>query len=303
MVTAMHAGRAAAHRRRREQGVFLLLVLPNLVLLGVWTYWPFLYSIHLSLTNWNFLRPRRTFVGLANYWGLLTSSTFWYVVSNTILYTAGTVTVRLVLSLGLAALLNQPQVWLRPLWRLIIFSPHITTSAAMALVWLSIYDPNHGPLEAFLSRLGLHMPNVLASTTLVLPALMAVGIWKGLGFSTVIFLAALQIVPRELRESAAVDGAGAWHTFRHVTVPAISPVTYFLVITGVIDAFQTFDIVSVMTGGGPADASTLYVYYLYREAFHFYRAGYASAIAVLFLLVMMTLTYAQSRLARRWVHY
>jgi ABC-type sugar transport system permease subunit len=289
--------------RRREGAWFVVLVLPNLLLLGVWTYWPFAYSVYLSLTNWNFLRPRRDFVGLANYAALLSSPTFWLVVWNTCVYTVGTVAVRLALSLALASLLNHPRLVLRGLWRLVIFSPHVTTSAAMALVWLSIYDPNHGPLEALLSRVGLHLPNVMASTTLVLPALMGVGIWKGLGFSTVVFLAALQGVARDLREAAAVDGAGAWGTFWHVTFPGISPVTYFLAVTGIIDAFQTFDVVSVMTGGGPADASMLFVYYLYREAFHFYRAGYASALAVVFLVVIMLFTYAQSRLARRWVHY
>jgi sn-glycerol 3-phosphate transport system permease protein len=295
--------RLALGDRRRENVVFVLLVLPNVLLLGVWTYWPFVYSLYLSLTNWNLLRPRRDFVGLANYAALLTSDQFWQTVTNTVLYTAGTVFVRLALSLALAVLLNQSGLVLRSLWRLVIFSPHITTTAAMALVWLSVYDPNHGPLEAILWRLGLHFPNVMASTTLVLPALMVVGIWKGIGFSTVVFLAALQGVPRELKEAAAVDGAGAWGAFRNVSLPAISPVSYFLMVTGIIDAFQTFDLISVMTGGGPANASTLYVYDLYREAFHYYRAGYASAMAVVFLLVMVGFTWIQTRVARRWVHY
>ena len=223
---------------RREGAWFIGLVLPNLLLLSVWTYWPFAYSVYLSFTNWNFLRPQQGFVGLANYADLLASPTFWRVVSNTVLYTVGTVTVRLALALTLAVLLNQPRLLLRGLWRLIIFSPHITTSAAMALVWLSVYDPNHGPLEALLSRAGWHFPHALASTTWALPALMGVGIWKGLGFSTVVFLAGLQGVARELRESAAVDGAGAWRSFWHATFPGISPVTYFLVVTGVIDAFR-----------------------------------------------------------------
>jgi ABC-type sugar transport system permease subunit len=289
--------------RRREHLVFLLLVLPNLALLTVWTYWPFLSSLYLSLTNWNLLRPTRQFVGLANYEALLASARFWQVVANTLLYTLGTVFIRLALSLGLAVLLNQSQLVLRPLWRLIVFSPHVTTSAAMALVWLSVYDPNHGPLEAVVSTLGFHLPNLMASTTLVLPALIVVGIWKGIGFSTVVFLAALQGVPKELREAAAVDGAGACRSFWHVSLPAISPVTYFLLVTGFIDAFQTFDLVAVMTGGGPANASALYVYYLYQEAFHYYRAGYASAVAVVFLLVMVSFTWFQTRVAQRWVHY
>jgi sn-glycerol 3-phosphate transport system permease protein len=289
--------------RRRESLVFLALVLPNIALLAVWTYWPFLSSLYLSLTNWNLLRPTRQFVGLANYAAILSSSRFWQVVTNTVLYTIGTLFVRLALSLALAVLLNQSRLVLRALWRLVVFSPHITTSAAMALVWLSVYDPNHGPLEALFSSLGLQFPNVMASTTLALPGLIVVGIWKGIGFSTVVFLAALQGVSRELREAAAVDGAGAWRSFWHVSLPAISPVTYFLLVTGVIDAFQTFDLVAVMTGGGPANATELYVFYLYQEAFHYYRAGYASAVAVVFLAVMVGFTWIQTRVARRWVHY
>lgn len=289
--------------RRREHLVFLLLVLPNLALLTVWTYWPFLSSLYLSLTNWNLLRPTRQFIGLANYAAILSSSRFWQVVTNTVLYTAGTLFVRLALSLALAVLLNQSRLVLRALWRLVVFSPHITTSAAMALVWLSVYDPNHGPVEAVFSALGLTFPNVMASTTLALPALIVVGIWKGIGFSTVVFLAALQGVSRELREAAAVDGAGVWRSFWHVSLPAISPVTYFLLVTGVIDSFQTFDLVAVMTGGGPANATELYVFYLYQEAFHYYRVGYASAVAVLFLAVMVGFTWVQTRVARRWVHY
>jgi ABC-type sugar transport system permease subunit len=289
--------------RRREALVFLALVLPNLLLLTVWTYWPFLSSLYLSLTNWNLLRPTRQFIGLANYAAILSSSRFWQVVTNTVLYTAGTLFVRLALSLALAVLLNQSRLVLRALWRLVVFSPHITTSAAMALVWLSVYDPNHGPVEAVFSALGLTFPNVMASTTLALPALIVVGIWKGIGFSTVVFLAALQGVSRELREAAAVDGAGVWRSFWHVSLPAISPVTYFLLVTGVIDSFQTFDLVAVMTGGGPANATELYVFYLYQEAFHYYRVGYASAVAVLFLAVMVGFTWVQTRVARRWVHY
>ena len=297
------ARRFGLGRQGRESLAFLLLVLPNLTLLAVWTYWPFVYSLYVSLTDWNLLRPTRRFVGLANYAALLQSEKFWQVVGNTVAYTAGTVFLRLALALALAVLLNQAGLVLRALWRLIIFSPHVTTSAAMALVWLSVYDPNHGPIEAVAARFGWHMPNVLASTTLVLPALMVVGIWKSLGFSTVVFPAALQAVSRELQEAAAVDGASPRRSFWHVSLPAISPVLYFLLVTGIIEAFQTFDLVAVMTGGGPADASTLYVYYLYREAFHYYRAGYASAIAVLFLVVIVAFTWAQARLARRWVHY
>ena len=288
--------------RKREYIAFLLFILPNMVMLAIWVYYPFFYSIYLSLTNWNLLNPEYSFVGLANYANLLQNPTYLQVVYNTLAYAGGTVFIRLAISLGLALLLNRV-LFASSLWRLIIFSPHITTSAAMALVWLSMYDPTFGPLSSLLDGIGVKFPNVMASTDLALPALMVVGIWKGLGFSTIVFLAAMQNVSKDLLDAASVDGANAWRSFWHVTFPAISPVTYFLVITGLIGAFETFDIVSVMTGGGPSNSTNLYVYSLYREAFHYNRMGYASAIAVVFFFVMMAFTYLQTRLANRWVTY
>jgi ABC-type sugar transport system permease subunit len=288
--------------RKREYLAFLLFIIPNMVMLAIWVYYPFFYSIYLSLTNWNLLSPDYKFVGLANYANLLQNPTYLQVVSNTLAFAGGTVFIRLAISLGLAVLLNRA-LYGSSLWRLVIFSPHITTSAAMALVWLSMYDPTFGPLSSIFDAMGIKFPNVLSSTDMALPALMVVGIWKGLGFSTVVFLAAMQNVSKDLLDAASVDGANAWRSFWHVTFPGISPVTYFLVITGLIGAFETFDIVSVMTGGGPSNSTNLYVYSLYREAFHYNRMGYASAIAVVFFFVMMAFTYVQTRLANRWVTY
>jgi len=132
---------------------------------------------------------------------------------------------------------------------------------------------------------------------------MAVGIWRGLGYATVIFLAALQGVSQDLKEAAAIDGANAWQSFWNVSFPAISPVTYFLIVTGLIGTFQTFDIVNVMTGGGPLNATNLYVFRLYQEAFVFFRMGYASALAVVMFVFIMGFTVVQTRVAERWVHY
>jgi sn-glycerol 3-phosphate transport system permease protein len=290
------------NERNREYLAFILFILPNALMIAIWVYYPFLYSIYLSLTNWNLLSPVQGFVGFDNYVNLVQDPIYQQVIFNTAYYTLGTVFLRLAISLSLAVLLNR-WLYLRSLWRLIIFSPHITTTAAMALVWLSMYDPYYGILNTILSFFGLTFPNVMSDTNTALPALMVVGIWKGLGFSTIVFLAAMQNVSRDLLDAASVDGAGGWKSFWNVTFPAISPVTYFLVITGMIGAFETFDIVSVMTGGGPSNSTALYVYALYREAFHYNRMGYASAVAVVFFLGMMGFTYLQTRLANRWVTY
>lgn len=288
--------------RRREYLAFLAFIAPNLILLSMWTFWPFFHSLYLSLTNWNLLRPTWDMVGVDNYLRLLRSPEFWQITRNTLVFAFGTVVIGLTIALALAVLLNQ---WLvaRGLWRLVIFSPHITTSAAMALVWISMYDPKHGAFAAALSWIGLEFPNVLASPRYVLPAIMLVAIWKSLGFSTVVLLAGLQGVDSSLKEAAAIDGANSWQVFRHVSFPAITPIMYFLTITGLMSAIKTFDIVSVMTGGGPANASNLYVYQIYREAFGFQRMGVASALAAIMFVLIMLFTYLQTRVKDRWVSY
>jgi ABC-type sugar transport system permease subunit len=286
----------------QEYLVFLLLVLPSLSLFAVWTYWPFVQSVYLSFTNWNPLNPAATFVGWDNYARLFSQPIFWQVLSNTLIFTAGVLIIRLSLSLGLAVLLNQ-QIMARGFWRLVYFSPHITTSAAMALVWLTIYEPSHGPLQAIFQVFGANFPDVLGSTVLALPALMLVDIWRGLGFSTIVFLAAIQGVDREMKDAASVDGANGWQMFRHIVFPSISPTTYFLAVTGLIGLFKTFNLVHVMTEGKPQNATNLYVFYLYNEAFHFQKFGYASAVAVIMVALIMVFTYLQTRAAEKWVHY
>jgi sn-glycerol 3-phosphate transport system permease protein len=288
--------------RRREYLAFLALILPNMILLVIWTFWPFFYSMYLSVTNWNLLRPEYDIVWLNNYVGLFKSPEFWQIARNTVIFATGTVVIGLVLSLALALLLNQ---WLvaRGFWRLVIFSPHITTTAAMALVWSAMYSFKYGIFANLFNLVGMDFPNVLTDTKLVLPAVMLVAIWKSLGFSTVVFLAALQGVDQSLKEAAAIDGANSWHIFWHVTFPSISPITYFLIITGMMAAFKSFDIVAVMTGGGPSNSSNLLVYQIYREAFGYQRFGYASALAVVLFVALMIITYLQTRYKGRWVSY
>lgn len=295
-------GRRRFSARHREYLAFLAFVLPNLTLLAIWTLWPFFHSVYLSLTNWNLLRPEYKLVGLQNYVNLFQSPEFWQIARNTLTFAVGVVTLGLGLALALAMLLNQ-KLFARPFWRFVVFSPHITTSAAMALVWMSMYDPKHGAFAAVAGWFGLTFPSVFASTTLVLPALMLVAIWKGLGFNTIVLLAALQGVDRTQQEAAAIDGANGWQTFRHVTFPAITPIVFFLTVTGLMSAIQTFDLVSVMTGGGPANASNMFVYQIYREAFRYQRMGYASALAVIMFVLIMSFTYFQVRFKDRWVNY
>lgn len=291
-------------RRRLPKGLveglqFLLFVSPNLLLFSVFTFWPIVFTLYLSFTDWNMIRPVKRLVGFANYEYLFGSPTFYKVALNTFTYAAATVIGQLALGLLLAVLLFGA-IRGRALFRTAIFLPYITTTAAIAVVWIFIYDPEFGLLAPFLSVFGLESPRWLADPAWALPSIIVVGIWKMVGFSTVIYLAGLSSVDAEVQEAARVEGASEWQVFRHVTFPLLAPITFFLTVTGLIRAIQTFDIPAVMTGGGPLNATNLYVFHLYELSFEQFRAGRASALAMIFFVLLIAITIVQLRLARRW---
>ena len=289
-------------RRRREYLTFLGFIAPNFILFAVFTFWPLVYSFLLSFKKWNMISRVKDLVGLANYARMIGDDVFWQVSGNTLYLAGGTVFIKLALALVLALLLNQRLAG-RTVYRAIIFSPTFTTSVAIAMVWSWIFDPFYGLLRVPINLVGLTSPGWLSDIHWTMPAIIIVSIWNGLGYDMVIFLAGLQGIPTDLYEAARVDGASGWRLFRHITFPLLSPTTYFLVVTSIVGSLKTFDIVSVMTGGGPMNSSNVYAYYLYQTAFKSFKAGYASAQAVVLFLVILAITLAQVRLSRRWVHY
>ena len=291
-----------SRQTRRDTLVFLAFVAPNFILLAVFTFWPVLYSLYLSFLKWNMVARARPFVGLRNYRTMIEDPVFWQVVRNTFLLAAGTVFIKLSIALALAVVLNQ-RLAARSLYRAIIFSPTFTTSVAVAMVWGWILDPNYGLLRVFLKTVGLSSPNWLGDVHWALPAVMIVAVWSGLGYDMVIFLAGMQGIPTELYDAAWVDGARPWQVFWRITFPLLSPTTFFLLVISVIGALKAFDIVAVMTGGGPLNSSNVYVYYLYQNAFRWFKTGYASAMALVLFVVILAITLGQVRLSRRWVHY
>ncbi len=295
-------GRGLSRRARRDALVFLAFVAPNFVLLAVFTFWPVLYSLYLSFFKWNMVAKTRPFIGPANYATMLADPVFWLVMRNTFLLAAGTVFIKLALALALAVALNRPMRG-RSLYRAVIFSPTFTTSVAVAMVWSWILDPNYGLLRVFLNAVGVASPNWLGDVSWALPAVMIVVIWSSLGYDMVIFLAGLQGIPTELYEAARVDGASPGQVFRRITFPLLSPTTFFLLVISVIGALKAFDVVSVMTGGGPLNSSNVYVLYLYQNAFKWFKAGYASALALVLFVIILLITVAQMKLSKRWVHY
>jgi len=294
--------RNLSKRKRKEYLTFLAFISPNFILFAVFTFWPLVYSFYLSFVKWNMISPTKKFVGLENYVRMINDPVFWQASKNTLYLALGTVFIKLAIALALALLLNQ-KLAARSLYRAVIFSPTFTTSVAIAMVWTWIFDPFYGLMRVPLNFIGLASPNWLGDVHWSLPSIMIVTIWYGLGYDMVIFLAGLQAIPQDLYEAARVDGASGWKLFRHITFPLLSPTTFFLVVTSIISAFKTFDIVAVMTQGGPLNSSNVYIYYLYQNAFKWFKIGYASAQAIVFFLVILAITLAQVQLSKRWVHY
>lgn len=303
-----HAGAARlrlppiTRRVVRERAAFLAFIAPNFLLFAVFTFYPLLYNVYLSFTKWNMVSPVIPFVGVENYVTLAHDAVFWKVLKNTFYLGIGSIAIRLVLALALALLLNQRLAG-RGLYRAIIFSPTFTTGAAVALVWTWLLHRQYGLVRLPFEWVGLTSPDWLSDVRWTLPAIILVTVWKGVGYDMVIFLAGLQSIPGELYEAAQVDGAGRWALFRNVTLPMLSPITFFLVVTSVIHALQAFDLVAVMTGGGPLNSSKVIVYYIYESAFKFFKVGYAATLAIVLFLLTLVITIGQVRLSRRWVHY
>ncbi|MCC6793077.1 MAG: sugar ABC transporter permease [Thermomicrobiales bacterium] len=296
-----------APRRRpigagREWVLFILFMLPNVILFGLFTFWPMIENIRLSTQRWDLISPVRRNVGLDNYRYLIESDTFRDVLWNTAYFTVAAVGLSLLIGLIAALLLNQPLKF-RDGARAVVFAPTLLSGAAIGIVWSYIFDPRYGLMAQVLSWVGIPSPDWLNRPEWAMPALIIVYVWKNLGFATVIFLAGLQAIPRDLYDAAKVDGAGAYWRFRSVTLPMLSPISFFLLITSILNTFQAFDIIRVMTQGGPTDATNTLIYYVYEQGFVALNAGRSAAAALVMFVIMMAITLVQLRFTERRVHY
>ena len=294
--------RRPSKAERNEWFMFLLLVGPNLLLFAIFVYWPLIYNAYLSFVRWDMLAPVKPWVGLRNYQELFTSPVFGKIVWNTVVFTGASVISTCVIGLAVALLLNLPLRGRNGV-RSIVFSPVMLSGAAIGIVWIYIFDYRYGLIESLISPFGLRSPRWLLDSNWAMAAVIIVHVWKTLGYAVVIYLAGLQAIARELYEAALVDGANSWARFVNITVPGLSPVIFFLVITTVLNAFQSFDIIKVMTNGGPVDATKTLVYYLYQEGFVGFNAGRAGVAAVVLFVAMLIFTIVQMRTSERSVHY
>lgn len=287
-------------RARREAGWALFFLAPSLLGFLLFTAGPTLASLVLSFASWDLIGSPR-FVGLQNYREILRDAIFARVALNTITYSGGVVPLLVVVSLALALALNAPFKG-RTFFRTAFFLPVVSSTVAVAMVWRWIYAP-FGAINTVLVALGLPAVGWLTTTEWAMPSVILMSVWQSMGYSMVVFLAGLQSIPQHLYDAAAVDGATGWRRFRYITLPLLSPTTFFVVVMAVISTFQVFGQVYMLTGGGPAFATSTIVYYIYERAFLALHMGYASALAWVLFAAIFGLTLIQLRLQRTWVTY
>jgi len=278
-------------------------VAPWVIGLAVFTVGPVLSALYLSFTEFDGLTDA-TWVGLANYAkAAFDDDLFWPSLGRTLYYAVVTVPLSTLGSLLFALLLNQA-IPGKNLFRTVFFVPHLTPIAASAVLWTFVLHPYMGPVNMILGNLGLPEPGWLTETGWAIPSIIMISLWSSWGGNRMlIFLAGLQSVPSELVEAAEIDGANAWHRFWNVTLPMISSTMFFNLVLGVIGALKVFGLAFVATRGGPYYATWFFALHIYVQSFDYYRMGYGCALAWIFALILLILTYLQIRFSDRWVYY
>ena len=288
-------------RRLGKVAWVLAFVSPSLVGLTVFSIIPILASLGLTFYEWDLLTPPH-FVGLGNFQRLIHDRNFWSALAHTLYFIVGYIPLVMVIALGVAVILNQK---LRGviLFRAAFFIPVVSAWVAVALLWKWIFNPKFGIVNYLLGLVGIQGPTWLFDPQWAMPAIIITSVWKDIGFIMVMFLAGLQGIPVEYYDAAAIDGAGSWQRFRHITLPLLSPTTFFALIISLIHSFQVFDQVWIMTGGGPAGATSVLVEQIVKNAFDYSRMGYAAALSWVLFLFVFAATALQMVLQKQWVIY
>lgn len=277
---------------------------PAMILLVLFTLGPFVYVFYASVQH-DPGSPAQSYVGAANYQYLLDpaqQSGFLSSLATTFYYVIGVVPAGVILSLGCAFLLRRKlRGW--AVFRLLFFLPFVTPALPTSIIWLWIFNPQFGLLNYLLQLVHVSPVGWIDDPSWAMPSVIIYSLWQYAGFNTVIFLAGLSIVPRELEEAAQVDGASAWKVTRHITLPLITPTIFFVTIIAVIESLKVFTPIYALTGGGPAGATTTAGFFLYLDAFQYFHLDTASAVAVILFVITMVFTLAQSQVARKWVFY
>lgn len=282
-----------------------LLVAPLIILMVIFVYWPLVYSFYLSFFDWNFVRPTKDWVGLDNYTRLFDTPSFINALNGTWFYMVTLIPLQVFLPLGLALML-----WpirksrLQSSYRIMLFSPTIIAYSVAAVMWLWIFNPLQGVLNKVLFEFGIERVHWLSDRDTAIWAVVIVATWKAIGFHMLLYLAALEAVPRDYLEAAELDGAGNWELMKSIRFPLISPTFFFVLITTVITVNDdVFGAINVLTDGGPFESSTNIIYFLYQSGFRFFQIGTASAVSVIVFAATCLLTWVQFKFIEKRVHY
>ena len=307
----VHDGQQVTEKRawtwyRITEGVMpYLLVAPLLILIAIFIYWPLVYSLYLSFFDWNFVRPDKNFVGWDNFTRLPDDPRFIQALKGTLFYTVTLVPLQVFLPLILALLL-----WpirsskMQDSYRAMLFSPTIIAYSVAAVMWLWIFNANQGVLNKVLAEFGIEKVRWLSDRDTAIWVIVVVATWKTLGFHMLLYLAALEAVPKDYIEAAQLDGANNWQLMRSIRFPLISPTFFFVLVTTVISVNDdVFGAINVLTDGGPFDSTTNVIYYLYQQGFQYFQIGAASAVAVIVFIATCLLTWLQFKYVERHVHY
>jgi multiple sugar transport system permease protein len=276
-------------------------LLPNLLGIIIFMGIPIMSSLLLSFTEWDLIGNPK-FRGLNNYLDIFKSKDFWSAFRNTCYYILGYLPLVLIISLMIALLLNRKIKGI-VMFRAIYFLPVITSWVAVSMIWKWLFNPEYGLINHVLSMIGIAGPAWLHDPKWAMPAIILTSVWKDIGFIMVIFLAGLQGISEDYYEAADIDGANGWHKFRSITLPMLAPTTFFILIISIINSFQVFPQVWIMTEGGPAGSTSVIVEQIYKNAFRYFKMGYASALSWVLFAVIFVFTLIQNRLQKRWVGY
>ncbi|NMX03629.1 carbohydrate ABC transporter permease [Mobiluncus mulieris] len=267
------------------------MLIPALVILGIFVFYPIVAAAYMSLTSWDGFNPEMPFVGLDNYLNLAKNPEFWNSLTVTVIYAAGVSVLSVLTGLVFAILLDAP-IRGRGIYRTIYFLPVVTSSVAVAIVWKYMLDDS-GLVNNWLGHLGITGPDWLQNRWIALAALTLLTVWKNLGFNIVLYLTALQGLPRSVFEAAEIDGANKLQQIRFMTVPLLRPMTFFVVVQALINSFQAFDLVYVFTEGGPRGGTDVLGMMMYRQAFRLGNFGYGTAISLVTLVLVLVVTLVQ----------
>lgn len=288
--------------QRTEQTVIgYLCLLPTFAYAAVFLVFPVIFSLVLSFRRWPMFGPKK-FVGWENYIRIFQDDLFWLGLKNAGRYTIAFVPLSIITSLFVALLLNTKIRGIN-FYRTGYFIPTITSAVAVAVVWTFLFDTNYGLVNDWLIRLGFERVGWLSDPKVAMWSIVLFSIWRGLGYNVVIYLAALQGVPVQLYEAAKIDGAGWWAQFRYITLPMVSPTTFFMFIMGIIGSIQVFEQIFIMTGGGPMRSTYVVFMYMYDYAFRYNEMGYAAAVGYIMAVLIFILTLINMKVTGKSVHY